>query len=109
MQKLYENCVIAVSFKRDTCVLQVPKELEPLFEITDQLDKFWGQSFAGIRGLQPGVYFCSIMREWENDDEENATIFVGEIVAANLLSNRALQLMATANMDAARHQIRSQQ
>lgn len=109
MQKLYENCVIAVSLERNTYVVRVPKELEPVFNVSDQLDDFWEECFADTHSLQPGVYLCSIMREGSADDDENATIFVGEIVAANLFSNRALQLMATANMDAARHQIRSQQ
>ena len=89
MQKLYENCVIAVSLERDTYVVRVPKELESVFSVSDQLDDFWEESFADIHNLQPGVYFCSIQREWSND--EDTTIFVGEIVLANLLSNEALQ------------------
>ena len=88
MQKLYENCVIAVSLERDTYVIHVPKELEPVFDVSDQLDDFWEQSFADIHNLQPGVYFCSIMRE---GNDEDATIFVGEIMPANLLSNEAIQ------------------
>lgn len=96
--KLYENCEIAVTLERDTYVISVPKELEPFFGISDQLDDFWEDSFADIHGLQPGVYFCSIQRE---GDETDGTIFVGEIVRANLVSNHALQMMQSAHMELA--------
>lgn len=89
----YENCVIAVTIERNTCVVQVPKSLEPVFRrTTDQLDNWFEECFAdrGTEGLQPGIYLCTIRTEPDPDvreefrGPEHVTIFVEDIVPAVL-------------------------
>ena len=77
----YPDCVIAITLEGNTYVVQIPPALEPVFRTTDQLDSFWEDSFADMRDLQPGVYFCTIKC---NALEYDATIWVDDIVPAVL-------------------------
>lgn len=77
----YEDCVIVVTLERNTFVTQIPEELQVGFTASDQLDSFWEDSFADMRDLQPGVYFCTIKC---NALEYDATIWVDDIVPAVL-------------------------
>lgn len=86
----YRYCVIAVTFERNTYVVQIPPALESVFGATDQLDNFWEEFFADMRDLQPGVYFCTIRTEPDPNVREefrrpdHVTIFVEDIVPAVL-------------------------
>lgn len=66
----YENCVIAVTFERNTYVVQIPPALEAAFGVTDQIDNYWEECFADMRDLRPGVYFCTIRTEPDPDVRE---------------------------------------
>lgn len=81
----YRYCVIAVTFERNTYVVQIPPALESVFGATDQIDNFWEEFFADMHDLQPGVYFCTIRTEPDLDvreefrGPEHVTIFVENI------------------------------
>jgi hypothetical protein len=86
---VYSDCVIAVTLERNTYVVWVPDNLKPVFDVGDQLDNFWEDCFCQIKKLEPGVYLCSIRAE--PSDDYGTTIFVENIVKANVFPTQAIE------------------